>query len=99
MFGIAGEHPLLRDAANAGLGTAHFAAKSCCGAHSFRLAYRLSRGPGNDSLLSPRKIVVVVMMMMVVRLLSAGTRCGRQSCGKTSLWDRFGLWIEKRIWV
>src|SRR5579863_9968240 len=67
MLRVAGQYPLVRDAADRSLGPAHVAAKGGSGAHLFQFAARLAGRARNHPFPASGKIVMVVVVMVVVR--------------------------------
>ena len=68
MFCISGQHPLVRNAPDCGLGSAHIATKSGRGTQFVAFAHRIGSGAWHHPFLPPRKIVVMIVMVIVVSL-------------------------------
>src|SRR5579864_6467305 len=83
MLRIAGENPLLRDAAHAGFCAAHLAAQRCRGTHLLKFRSGLASGRARShAVLRARKIMMMIVMMEVMCFLSR------------SRWQAFGLWTR-----
>ena len=84
MFGVTGQNPFLRDAADRRFGAAHgFSAQGRGGAQFVGFALRVGCGDAwSRALLSAGEIVVMIVMMIVVGLGKDGpSRCDRLGIG------------------